>query len=92
MTDQNNSIYKIKGIPPINLNFRKDHLQPKFEIYDPKGTGFVEPIDAIAILMQEFDGLPYQNVQSMVYRYDKDKNNQVDFGEFILFYSCVKAK
>lgn len=26
------------------------------------------------------------------FRFDKDMNNKVDFGEFIEFYSCVKAK
>ncbi|ELT91521.1 hypothetical protein CAPTEDRAFT_222069 [Capitella teleta] len=70
----------------------KETLEPKFAEYDPSNTGFVSPDDAIAIMQQEFAGLPYATIQSMVQRYDKDKNNKVDFGEFILFYSCVKAK
>lgn len=67
-------------------------LEPKFQQYDPDGSSYVEPADAIAIMMQEFSGLPYNMVECMVQRFDKDCNNQVDFGEFILFYSCVKAK
>lgn len=63
-----------------------------FEAKDPDGTGFVEPEAAIEILGSVFQGLPVTCLRSMMSRYDSDNNNQVDVGEFLEFYSFVKAK
>ena len=77
---------------PLFFTYRKEHLAPKFEAHDPDGTGYVTPEVAMEIILTEFKGIPAENARSMVERFDKDGNNQVDFCEFIEFYAFIKSK
>ena len=70
----------------------KVDLFREFDAADPEGTGFVEPEVAIDILFMRFEGLPKSCLRAMLQRYDTDNNNKVDVGEFLEFYSFVKAK
>lgn len=70
----------------------KVNLQSKFEQYDPDMTGFVKPQEAVSIMSHEFHGLPESCILAMVQRYDRDRNEMVDFSEIVEFYACLKAK
>ncbi len=67
-------------------------MERRFQEYDDEGTGMVTPEDAVNILSAEFHDLPLDSIRCMIFRFDKDNNNMVDFSEFVDFYACIKAK
>ena len=89
-SDRRRYLFTLNAFPSPPAS--KETLHAKFEQYDPDGTGYVKPAEAVYIMSQEFRGLPETCIQSMVRRYDRDHNGMVDFGEIIEFYACLKAK
>ena len=64
-------------------------MREKFVEYDTSGTGFVTAEDAVKILEKEL-GFDESKTETLLDRYDKNKDYQLSIEEFVGFYSRVE--
>ena len=65
---------------------------PLFEEKDTDKNGWVTCEDAQEILKKEFPSMTDAQLEKFAKSFDTDNNNQVRYGEFIMFYGRLKGR
>ncbi len=72
--------------------FSKNEIYPLFAEVDTDGNGYVSQGQAVEVFKKMFPDIPEIKLKSWAEQYDTDKNDKVQYGEFVVLYCNIEAK